>query len=135
MAIFDLPMTMEEIMAPVELPPSGHYVMIYEGLLKDDQGNPYFPTFDQKGQQVRARFRIVSPDPVQNGRGLIYKGTLGQFTFTNLQKVVPLMAGGQLDDEAGVGTQIEVDLVRKTFKDDQGEEKAYLRWNKMRVSV
>jgi hypothetical protein len=125
-------MTMEEIMAPVELPPPGHYRAIYEGLLKDEDGGIFFPTM-KGGQSVKARFRLISPDPVQNGRGVIYQGVLGQFSFANLQKVVPIVQNGKVDDEAGVNTEIEFDLAHQKVTRD-GEERTYLRFSKMRVA-
>lgn len=132
MAVFELNMTMEEIMAPVELIPPNDYVMVYEGLLKDDDGGIYFPT-RAGGQAVKARFRVESPDPVQNGRGVIYMGTLGQFSFANLQKVIPIMTPRGIDDEVGIGTRMTV-TIGHTKKVIDGEERTYLKWSRMKVA-
>jgi hypothetical protein len=130
-AVFELNMTMEELMAPIEQLPPGDYSFAYEGLLKDDQGGIYFPT-QAGGQSVKARFRVVSPDPLQNGKGVIYQGTLGQFSFANLQKVIPLMTARGIDDEVGIGTMITASIGH-TKKVINGEERTFLKWSKMKV--
>ena len=133
MAVYDLAMTMEEIMAPVELLSPGHYRMRYEGLLKDEEGSIFWPT-RAGAQSVKARFRTISPDPVQNGRGVIYQGILGQFSFANLQKCIPLIQNGKIDDEAGVGTEIEVDITHRKVTID-GEERTFLGWKKIKSAM
>jgi hypothetical protein len=139
-AVYDVDMTMEEIMAPVEQLPPNHYVMTYEGMLKDEMGSIYFPT-RSGGTSVKLRFRTVSPDPVQNGRGVIYQAVLGQFTLANVLKCLHIMPEGKFDDEADVNTQIEVDIGHREVvtKDAQGkpsgEKKTYLSWNRMKRVV
>lgn len=132
MAVFELNMTMEELMAPIEILPPADYTLLYEGLLKDDDGSIYFPT-QKGGQSVKARFRVVSPDPLQNGKGVIYQGVLGQFSFANLQKVIPLMTPRGIDDEVGIGTQIMATIAH-TKKVVDGEERTYLKWSRMRIA-
>jgi len=132
MAVYELGMTMEEVMAPVELLPPGMYTFAYEGLLKDDEGSIYFPT-SKGGQSVKARFRVISPDPLQNGKGVIYMGIIGQFSFANLQKIIPLMTPRGIDDEVGIGTQIQATIAHQVVTKD-GEERTYLRWSKMKIA-
>lgn len=133
MAVFELQMTMEDVMAPIEQIPPGDYTFIYEGLLKDDDGDIYFPT-KAGGQSVKARFRTVSPDPKQNGKGVIYQGTIGQFSFANLCKVIPLMTPRGIDDEVGIGTSITA-TIGHTKKTVDGEERTYLKWSRMKVAA
>lgn len=113
MAIVDVGMTQEQVMASLEPLPAGPYTVVYKGLLKTEEGEVLWPT-RKGGRMIKAMFGVVDPDPSKNGRGLIYPGTLGSFSFALLVKNLPIMVGGGIDDEAGIGTELRVDVsVRK----------------------
>lgn len=133
MAIYDIGMTMEEVQASgeMEAPPDGDYRFRFEGLLKKD-GSPIFEAFGG-GQTVLAKFMVVSAEPSLAGKGIIYKGKLGNYKFSNLAKVIPgLMTQQGLDDEAGIGTEVAFTVTHGTFTADDGEVKETVKVSKMR---
>ena len=107
MAVYDINMTQEEIMASVEPANPGTYRLTFEGfLMNEDRGDIFFPT-KAGGKMVKARFRTNSVDPSQHGKSILYNATIGAFTFANLCKALPIMERNGINSEVAIGMEIE----------------------------
>lgn len=136
MAVYDVGMTMEEVMASGELeaPPDGTYTWRYTGLLKKD-GDVRWPT-QSGGKKVLAKLEVVSGEPTLTGKGIIYQGVIGSFSFSNLNKVVPgLMTTAGIDDEAGLGVEFEARLRATTYKKADGSEGSGFKLDQMKARM
>jgi hypothetical protein len=136
MAVIDIGMSMEEVMAGGEMeePADGDYRFRFEGLLKKD-GNAIFAT-KKGGKKVLAKLLVVSPDPALASKGIIYTGVVGAFSLSNLARVIPGLMGPQgLDDEAGVGTEFMMTVGTRTYKDEEGNDQEGRKFSKMREAA
>ena len=122
MAIFEVGMTQEQAQEAINPAPAGRYRLAYEGLMLDKETQDPRWTTKKGGKMVKGMFRIVSPDPVQHGKSLIYNGVIGSFSFATLTSVLPIMSGTGIDTEAGKGMEIEADLTEETYTKNDGTE-------------
>ncbi len=124
MAIFDIGMTQEQVMEASKPAPANRYKMVFKGFLPNEEAEEgakiFWPT-KSGAKQVKAMFTILSPDPVQNGKGIIYSCTIGSAFFSRLCGVLPLMSGTGIDEEAALGMEIEADVVVNTYTRRDGE--------------
>ena len=123
MALFEIGMTQEQVMEAINPAPKDRYRLGYEGLMldKENGGDPRWTT-KRGGKMVKALLRIISPDPIQHGKSIIYNGVIGSFSFANLTAVLPLMSGTGIDPEAGKGMEIEADVDVDTYTKNDGTE-------------
>jgi len=119
-AIFTIGMTQEQVIAALEPIIPDHYRIRFEGFLKGLDGSIFFST-QAGGKMVKARFSVVS-NGTEHGKSLVYLGVIGQFSFANLAKALPIMTGSGIDDEAAIGTECEADVTLEEYTDRDGNE-------------
>lgn len=113
MALIDVGITKEEVEASALPVPPAHYKMMYTGLLVDQVTKDIIWSTEKGGKMLKAKFQIVEhPDPKINGKQFIYNAAIGEFSFTDLEMSIPgFMVGSQVDNEAGIGTTVDVHVV------------------------
>ncbi|MBU2118786.1 MAG: hypothetical protein KJ954_14455, partial [Alphaproteobacteria bacterium] len=124
MALVEIGMTQETIEKVLEPMEPGEKTLVYMGLLTDaaNGDSPVFIT-SKGGKMVKAKFQCISSDPVENGKGLIYNGVIGSFSFAELVKRIPLMVGTSIDSEAGIGMEFRMTVSKETYLTKDGETK------------
>jgi hypothetical protein len=122
MAIVDIGMTQEQVLAAIAPAPAGRYRLVFKGFIKDKDGSIKWPT-KKGGEMYKAKFEVVSPDPALAGKGIIYNAVRGAFTFATLVKLLPIMTASGIDTEAAIGCEVEADLSIHTYTNpDTGKE-------------
>ena len=137
--LVDINMTQEEVMAVLEPPKASEKTkFVFEGLMLNSEQPEnkrfLFPT-KKGGTQVKAKLRVIDPDPAENGKGLIYNGVIGQFSFANLCKVVKIMSGTGVDDEAAIGTEFYAKVTHGEYDRDDGTKGTSVNLSNMRLEV
>ncbi len=126
MAIIDLGISQEQVMAALKPAPANRYRLTFEGFLRNPEGQDereryYFPT-RAGGKMVKARFRVMDSNPAAHGKTIIYSATVGSFSFAILCKVLPVMTRMGLDTEKAIGRTIEADVTIREYDTNNGEK-------------
>ncbi len=122
--LYEVGMTQEQVMAMVKPAPADRYRLIFRGFLINEEapeGQKLIWPTKKGGKMVKAKFAISSPDPAQNGKMLIYMGLIGSFSFANLCRVLPIMSGTGIDEDAAIGSEIEADVSVSSYTNSYGE--------------
>lgn len=122
MAIVDIGMTMEEVLAAGEpISPGTKRFGLEKFLVNELDGSVFFTT-KAGGKMVKALVRCIDPDPAQHGKSHIYQATIGAFTFANLCKALPgLMTNSGLDTEGMLGAEFMAEVsIQYSVKNDDG---------------
>ena len=122
MALISINMTQEEVQKVLEPMDAGVKTLVYTGLLVDstNEDSPVFAT-SKGGKMVKAKFTCISSDPNENGKGVIYNGVIGSFSFAELTKRVPILVGRDIDTEAGVGLEFQAEVTLEEYLTKDGE--------------